>query len=343
MHELRALVVDDSKLGRITMMRKLESMGIRADLAESGGEALEYLARSRPDLIFMDHMMPDMDGFEVTRRIKASSATRDIPVIIVSGNDEASFVEQARQAGALDAIAKPPADALLERLLASLPAPSAGPVAETPPAAPPAPGLTEAQIRPLLEGVERRVRAEFQARLDDILARQEAALAQVREQAGEAALLDGRLRSLERQARELAAEVAEMARAAGAAPHARAPWDELESRFNDRLAEQAGAMAELARRLPDLSALEGRLEELGSRLRALEAMAGRPLPDLDALRAGLEQRIAALEAQALTAAAAEGLGVEVAQLRARLRRLATLTLVGGAVLLGAIGLLLALA
>ena len=87
MHDLRALVVDDSKVGRLTMLRKLETLGIRVDMAESGHQALESLEQSRPDLIFMDHMMPDMDGFEATRRIKASPVFRDIPAVIVSGND----------------------------------------------------------------------------------------------------------------------------------------------------------------------------------------------------------------------------------------------------------------
>jgi len=121
MQELRALVVDDSKVGRLTMMKKLEAIGMTVELVESGQQALDYLARQRPDMIFMDHMMPELDGFEVTRRIKASPAIRNIPVIIISGNDEASFVEEARAAGAVDAIAKPPATEVLQALLASLP------------------------------------------------------------------------------------------------------------------------------------------------------------------------------------------------------------------------------
>jgi len=119
--ELRALVVDDSKVGRLTMLRKLEPLGIQVDLAAAGQEALDYLAHQRPDLIFMDHMMPEMDGFEVTRRIKATPGLGDIPVIMVSGNDEAAFVDEARAAGAIDAIAKPPPPGVLEKLLARLP------------------------------------------------------------------------------------------------------------------------------------------------------------------------------------------------------------------------------
>lgn len=121
MRNMKALVVDDSKVGRLTMQRKLEAFGIGVDLAESGLEALNYLERHRPDVIFMDHMMPDLDGFEATRRIKAAPATRDIPVIIISGSDDAAFVRDARAIGALDAIAKPPANDAIERILASLP------------------------------------------------------------------------------------------------------------------------------------------------------------------------------------------------------------------------------
>ena len=121
MQNMKALVVDDSKVGRLTMQKKLEAFGIGVDLAESGLEALQYLERNRPDMIFMDHMMPDLDGFEATRRIKASPATRDIPVIIISGSDDEAFVRDARAIGALDAIAKPPANDAIERILVSLP------------------------------------------------------------------------------------------------------------------------------------------------------------------------------------------------------------------------------
>ena len=121
MRNMKALVVDDSKVGRLTMQKKLEAFGVGVHLAESGLEALNYLEQHRPDMIFMDHMMPDLDGFEATRRIKAAPATRDIPVIIISGSDDEAFVRDARAIGALDAIAKPPANDAIERILVSLP------------------------------------------------------------------------------------------------------------------------------------------------------------------------------------------------------------------------------
>lgn len=115
-----ALVVDDSKVGRLSVKKKLEAFGVQVETAESGHEALDFLARQRPDMIFMDHQMPDMDGFEVTRRIKSSPDTRDIPVVIVSGSDEEAFVREARSHGAYDAICKPPADDVLAALLKTL-------------------------------------------------------------------------------------------------------------------------------------------------------------------------------------------------------------------------------
>ena len=99
MRNMKALVVDDSNVGRLTMQKKLEAFGVGVDLAESGLEALNYLEHHRPDVIFMDHVMPELDGFEATRRIKAGPATRDIPVIIISGSDDKSLVRDARHWG----------------------------------------------------------------------------------------------------------------------------------------------------------------------------------------------------------------------------------------------------
>lgn len=154
MTNLSALVVDDSKVGRLTMQKRLEAIGIQVDMAESGQQALEFLAHHRPDLIFMDHMMPDMDGFEVTRRIKATPGMRDIPVVIASGNDEPTFVEQARAAGAIDAITKPPPPGVLEALLApfarpaAVAAPTATAVFEPPSAPAPPPTQPPAAVPP---------------------------------------------------------------------------------------------------------------------------------------------------------------------------------------------------
>ncbi len=174
---LKALVVDDSKVGRLTMRKKLAAFGVGVDLAESGLEALSYLERHRPDVIFMDHMMPDLDGFEATRRIKATPATRNIPVIIISGSDDEAFVRDARAIGAFDAIAKPPANDVIERILVALPQVEAGKVAAeaTLPAAAPAQervatmqaelASIKAMIDTAIDEAIRQLRGEWQAAL----------------------------------------------------------------------------------------------------------------------------------------------------------------------------------
>ncbi|UCE77836.1 MAG: response regulator, partial [Gammaproteobacteria bacterium] len=58
----RALVVDDSKSARLVLRRMLEKHGIAVETVESARAALDFLGNQRPDVIFMDHMMPGMDG-----------------------------------------------------------------------------------------------------------------------------------------------------------------------------------------------------------------------------------------------------------------------------------------
>lgn len=77
-----ALVVDDSKSARFSLKKLLQQQGIKTDFAESAGDALNYLSTNTPDIIFMDHLMPGMDGFEATKAIKSNPDTRDIPVIM---------------------------------------------------------------------------------------------------------------------------------------------------------------------------------------------------------------------------------------------------------------------
>ncbi len=64
----RALVVDDSKSARVILSRMLEKYDIEVDMAESAEQAIEYLQHDRPDAIFMDHLMPGMDGLRRSGR-----------------------------------------------------------------------------------------------------------------------------------------------------------------------------------------------------------------------------------------------------------------------------------
>ncbi|HEB57156.1 MAG TPA: response regulator, partial [Gammaproteobacteria bacterium] len=65
-----ALIVDDSRSARLVLQRMLEKYGLEAHTVSSAEEALDYLVRHRPDVIFMDHLMPGMDGFEAITHIK---------------------------------------------------------------------------------------------------------------------------------------------------------------------------------------------------------------------------------------------------------------------------------
>ena len=83
----KALVVDDSKVVQFKLRHMLESRGLGVDIASSGKEALDYLKSGAPDVIFMDFMMADMDGYQVTQIITANPATAAIPVIVCTGQD----------------------------------------------------------------------------------------------------------------------------------------------------------------------------------------------------------------------------------------------------------------
>jgi len=102
----RALVVDDSKSARIVLSRMLEKYGLEVDSAESAEQALEYLKDHRPDVIFMDHMMPGMDGLQAVQRIKTDTATASIPVMMYTSQEGELYVGQARALGAVGVLPK---------------------------------------------------------------------------------------------------------------------------------------------------------------------------------------------------------------------------------------------
>jgi CheY-like chemotaxis protein len=75
----RALVVDDSKSARAFLTRILERYELAVDGVETAEQAIEYLTVQRPDVIFMDHLMPGMDGFQAVQAIKNNPRTATIP------------------------------------------------------------------------------------------------------------------------------------------------------------------------------------------------------------------------------------------------------------------------
>jgi CheY-like chemotaxis protein len=101
------LVVDDipANLQLLTALLQREQYSVRC--ATSGTMALQSIQRSRPDLILLDITMPEMDGYEVCRRLKADPATAEIPVIFVSALDASSEKDRAFAVGGVGYIAKP--------------------------------------------------------------------------------------------------------------------------------------------------------------------------------------------------------------------------------------------
>ena len=114
----RALIVDDSKSARFVLKRMLNDLNLEVDTVESAIDAIDYLKLHRPDVIFMDHMMPGMDGFEAIKRIKDNSATAAIPIMMYTTRGGDVYLNQARALGAVGIVPKTisPAD-LNESLL----------------------------------------------------------------------------------------------------------------------------------------------------------------------------------------------------------------------------------
>jgi CheY-like chemotaxis protein len=102
----RALIVDDSRSARVILSRMLEQHGLAVDTAESAEQALEYLHQQRPDVIFMDHLMPGMDGFQAVQTIKADPQTATIPLMMYTSQEGELYVSQARALGAVGVLPK---------------------------------------------------------------------------------------------------------------------------------------------------------------------------------------------------------------------------------------------
>jgi CheY-like chemotaxis protein len=102
----RALVVDDSKSARVVLSRMLEKYGIEVDSAESAETALNYLKDHHPDVIFMDHLMPGMDGLQAVREIKANPDLASIPVMMYTSQEGEIYGGEARASGAIGVLPK---------------------------------------------------------------------------------------------------------------------------------------------------------------------------------------------------------------------------------------------
>ena len=103
-----ALLVDDSKSARFVLGKLLKGHDFEVEMVDSAEAALSFLESQRPDAIFMDHMMPGMDGLSATSAIKNNPQTSHIPVVMCTSNDGEQYQKEARSHGALATLQKPP-------------------------------------------------------------------------------------------------------------------------------------------------------------------------------------------------------------------------------------------
>jgi len=101
------LVVDDDETNRKILSGRLESEGHKVSVAENGRRALEVIEREPFDLVLLDILMPEMDGYQVLKHLKSRQTARDIPVIVLSALDEIESAVKCIEMGAEDYLTKP--------------------------------------------------------------------------------------------------------------------------------------------------------------------------------------------------------------------------------------------
>ena len=122
----RMLVVDDNLMSRKAIAYRLSQAGHSVETAASGSEALEMLQRAPAELIFLDLLMEGMSGIEVLDRLKGDPRLQAIPVVVVSGVEDAASVDACLAAGASDFLHKPVMAGTLRDIVSDLLGPRAG-------------------------------------------------------------------------------------------------------------------------------------------------------------------------------------------------------------------------
>ena len=102
------LIADDNEDNRFTLSMRLEGCGYsNVVTAENGREALEKMRAGPVDLVLLDIMMPELDGYGVLEEIRADTALRDIPVVVISALEDINSVVRCIELGATDYLTKP--------------------------------------------------------------------------------------------------------------------------------------------------------------------------------------------------------------------------------------------
>ncbi len=102
-----ALVIDDDPTMRLIASRTLESAGLRAVVASDAEKGLDLFHQVSPAIVLMDVMMPGIDGYAATERLRATPAGQHVPVLMLTGLDDLDSINRAYEAGATDFVSKP--------------------------------------------------------------------------------------------------------------------------------------------------------------------------------------------------------------------------------------------
>ena len=105
--EAFVLIVDDNPLNLQVLGNTLRKNGYKLAAAKSGPEALDFLQKKLPDLILLDIMIPEMDGYEVCKKLKEDENTKKIPVIFLTARTDTDSIVRGFEAGGVDYVVKP--------------------------------------------------------------------------------------------------------------------------------------------------------------------------------------------------------------------------------------------
>lgn len=155
----KVLLVDDSKSARIIISRLLQKHELEVVTAESGEEALEILKTDIPDVIFMDYMMPGLNGIETMHKVHADPRTANIPVVICTGNEGDSYIDEALSEGASSMLSKPPSPEGIQKAIDDI----TRVMAERGQQA--AAGVSSADVQRAIDRAVANLRAEFEQKL----------------------------------------------------------------------------------------------------------------------------------------------------------------------------------
>ncbi len=111
---IHILTVDDNRMNRLKLARILEGEGHSVSQADGGRTALDMLRSEAFDLVLLDILMPDVDGFQVLREMKDDADLRKIPVIVISGLEDMESADRCLAAGADDFLSKSVDPAVLQ-------------------------------------------------------------------------------------------------------------------------------------------------------------------------------------------------------------------------------------